>query len=39
MLDEEQDVLGEGARYAVAGDVALQLERFRIGHSPQRCGP
>jgi hypothetical protein len=39
MLDEQQDVLRERASYPVAGDVPLELERFRIRHSPQRCGP
>jgi hypothetical protein len=39
MLDQQQDVLRERARYPVAGNVPLELERFRIGHSPQRCSP
>jgi hypothetical protein len=39
VLDEEQDVLREGARYPIAGDVPLELERFGIGHSPQRYSP
>jgi hypothetical protein len=39
MFDEKQDVLWERARDAVTSDLALQLQRFRVGHSAEWYGP
>jgi len=36
---EEEDVLREGSRYSLAREMALELERFGVGHSPQRDSP
>jgi hypothetical protein len=35
MLYEKEDVLREGARDAITGDLTLELERFRVRHSAQ----
>jgi hypothetical protein len=39
MLYEKEDVLREGARDAITGDLTLELERFRVRHSAQRNRP
>jgi hypothetical protein len=39
MLYEKEDVLREGARDTITGDLTLELERFRVRHSPQRNRP
>jgi hypothetical protein len=39
MLNEKQDILGEGPGDPLSGNVPLELERLSVRHSPERYRP